>query len=77
MRMHVILLSLGSETCAGKRVSGGEPGDNRVTQAGCKWVNTLYVTMLVNVVLGLLPCIGGRGIGQGDPLVLELPLGTI
>jgi hypothetical protein len=53
MRMHVILLSLVSETCAGKRASSGKPGDSRVTQAGCKWVNTLYVTMLVNVNLGV------------------------
>ena len=65
MRMHVILLSLGSETCAGRRVSSGKPLDNRITQAACKWVNTLYVTMLVNVVLGLLNSIGSRRIGRG------------
>ncbi len=68
MRMHVILLSLGSETSAGKRVSSGKPGDNRVTQAACKWVNTLYVTMLVNVNLGLLNSIGTRGIGRDGSL---------
>ena len=53
MSMHVILLRLRRKGC-GPRVSAGKPRDNRITPAACKCVNTLYVTMLVNVAIWLL-----------------------